>query len=155
MRFCGYALAVALLVDDVAPAQTVDVAAELQKLERQWLVAHVYYKPTKVNADLSKLLADLGHTVEIKDGKLTSLDADKAGFHLLADFDPTQKPKSVDLTIPGKKKQVLLAIYRLEDDVLSISVGAGNIRPELFMNPEEQVMLVLKGARKKSGQTPK
>jgi uncharacterized protein (TIGR03067 family) len=89
----------------------------------------------------------LGRRVEIKDGQFAACQPDQAGYHLLVDFDPTSKPKSVDLTVPGQKKIVLLGIYRLEDDVLSIAVSTADTRPETYMRPEDQVLLVMKRAR--------
>ena len=67
-------------------------------------------------------------------------------------------PSSYDWTSPytlntvpdGLTNTVLLGIYRLEADILSIAVSAGNKRPESFTNPRDQVLLVLKRAPKKA-----
>jgi uncharacterized protein (TIGR03067 family) len=140
---------VALLSGSAAPAWAAD-SAELKKIEGRWLVAHRYYKPSKVNTVVGKLLTELGHEVEIKDGKLSACDPKKAGQYLLLEIDPAARPKAIDLKVPDKKDQVLLGIYRLEDDVLSVAVGAGGQRPKAFMNPNGQVLLVLKRASKKT-----
>ena len=103
-----------------------------------------------MNASIGKLLTDLGHEVEIKNGKMSAVDAGKEGVYVLIDFIPKTTPKSVNLTIPGKTNTVLLGIYRLEGDILSIAVSAGNKRLESFTNPRDQVLLVLKRAPKKA-----
>jgi uncharacterized protein (TIGR03067 family) len=148
MRLCGWMLAVTVLSAGSAQAQNVDIAQEIKKLEGQWLVAHRAYTPSKANAAVTKILMDLGTKVEIQDGKISAGDADKDGYHLDADFDPTSKPKNLDLTVPGEKKRVLLGIYFLEDDVLSIAVGTKDVRPKSFAITNDRVLLILKKARK-------
>jgi uncharacterized protein (TIGR03067 family) len=147
MRTIVLALTALLFAGGVAVAQAPG-AAELKKLEGRWLVAHRHYTPSTVTDPVAQLLTGLGHVVEIRDGKLSARDPDKAGVYLTISFDSAAKPKAVDLKGPGKKDQVLLGIYSLENDVLSLEIGTGKVRPTSFMNPEDQVLLVLKRAPK-------
>src|SRR5260370_21524762 len=128
MRFRRCVIAFALLSAGLARALADDAATEAGKLEGQWRVAHRAYKDSKANADVSKILLNLGTKVEIKDGKLSSCDPDKAGRHLDVEFDGTVTPKTVDLTVPGKQKRVLLGIYRLEDDLLALALRTAHER---------------------------
>jgi uncharacterized protein (TIGR03067 family) len=148
MRLCGWMLAVAVVFSGSARAQNVDIAQEIKRLEGKWLVAHRAYSPSKTNAAVVKMLMDLGNKVEIAEGKITACDSDKEGYHLDADFDPASQPKHVDLTVPGEKKKVLLGIYFLEDDVLSIAVSPNDVRPKSFTIINDRVLLILKKARK-------
>jgi uncharacterized protein (TIGR03067 family) len=147
MRLIRYVVAVALLGCGVASAQTVDVPAEMKKLERKWVLAHAHYTPSKATADVARILTNLGRRVEIRDGRLSASDSDKSDNYLLVDFDPTANPKTVDLRVPSKKDQVLLGIYRLDDDVLSLAVATQNVRPDSFRGPEDQIVLIFKRAR--------
>jgi uncharacterized protein (TIGR03067 family) len=144
----GYVFAVALFGYSVASAQTVDVPAEMKKLEQKWILAHSHYTPSKATADVAKILASLGRRVEIKDGRLSAFDSERNDNYLLVNFDPTANPKTVDLRVPSRKDQVLLGIYRLDDDVLSLAVATRHSRPESFRAPEDQIVLILKRARK-------
>lgn len=149
MRRIRFAFLVALLSGSAVSARADDSAAGPQTPEGRWLIAHRYYTPSEITAGVGKVLTDLGHEVEIKNGKLSACDSAKAGVYLLIDFQPNTTPKSVNLTIPGKKNTVLLGIYRLEGKILSIAVATGNKRPDSFTNPRDQVLLVLKRAPKK------
>jgi uncharacterized protein (TIGR03067 family) len=149
MRLIGCAT-VLLLAGNLAGAEPVKMAAEQKRLEGQWVIAQRSYTPTGATAQLGKLLTDLGQKVEIKQDKLSATDPDKAGRYLFVQFDPRSKPKALNLKIPGNDNQVLLGIYRLENDLLSLVIGTGNVRPKLFGPFDHQVLLVLKRAPKKS-----
>jgi uncharacterized protein (TIGR03067 family) len=140
-------LGVALLSGGAALGGSPETAAELKKLEGRWLVAHRSYTPSKVTDPVAKLLTALGHRVEIKDGKLSALDADKEGTAYEISFDPAKNPKAVNLTVPGEKRQVLLGIYSLEDDILCLEFGTGKSRPKERLRPDDQVQLILKRAK--------
>jgi uncharacterized protein (TIGR03067 family) len=150
MRLSGWVLAVAVLSGSFVRAQDADIAEEIKRLEGHWHVAHRAYSPAKTDAAVTKILMDLGNKIEIKDGKLSAYGPGKEEYHLDADFDPTSKPKNVDLRVPGDKKQVLLGIYSLENDVLSIAVSTKGVRPKSFTIMNERVVLILKKARRQT-----
>jgi hypothetical protein len=140
-----FALVVALLAGSAVPVQ----AAKPDGVDGHWLVVHRYYTPSKVTGFLGKLLTNLGTEVDIRNGKFSSRDPDKGNVYLLADFRADTDPKTVDLRKPANPNQVLLGIWRLDGHILTIEVGSGNQRPTGFMNAQNDVMLILKRARKK------
>jgi len=133
------------------PVGAADPGADLKQIEGRWMVAHRAYTPSKANDRVGQLLTSLGQQVEIKDGKLSPADPKKGDVYLLVSFYPTTKPKAIDLKLPDKKEKALLGIYNLEDDILSLNVGTGDIRPKKFAIQEDQVVLILKRAPKKPG----
>ena len=145
MRMIRFALAAALLASSAAPVQAGKSAAEV---EGRWLVVHRYYTPSKITGALGKVLTNLGTEVEIKNGKLSSRNANNQSVYLLAEFRTDTDPKAVDLRKPANPNQVLLGIYRLQGNLLTIEVGSGNQRPTGFMNAQDDVMLILKRAPK-------
>ncbi len=149
MRWIVVAFAAVLWCGAAAHVQSADSSAELKQVQDRWLVAHRYYTPSGITDSLGKLLTNLGEQVEIKDGMLSSRDPGKEDVYLLVDFNPSGDPKTVDMRVPDNEDAVLLGIYKLEDDILSLVVGTGN-RPTNFTNSETQVMLVLKRAAKKA-----
>lgn len=149
MRMIRFALLAGLLSASTAAIWADDSATGSETPDGRWIVAHRYYTPSKTTDAVGKLLTDLGREVEIKNGKLSASDPTKAGLYFLVDFLSNTTPKSVNLKVPGKRETLLLGIYRVEGDVMSLAIGAGNKRPETFTKPQEQVMLVLKRAPKK------
>src|SRR5215467_5155160 len=117
MRMIRLALLATLLSGSAASARGDDSPAAPPSPEGRWLVTHRSYTPSDVNAAVGKLLTDLGNEIEIKNGRLYPCDPSKGSFYLLVDFHPSTNPKSVDLTIPGKKQTILLGIYRFDGDV--------------------------------------
>ncbi len=112
-------------------------------LQGRWTVAHRYYTPSDTTKDVAKQLTDLGGEVEIADGKLKASDPEKGGYHFVITLHPSTTPKGIDLKVPNEDK-TLLAIYSVEDNVLTIDVATGSSRPTEFRDPEKQVMLVLR-----------
>lgn len=147
MRWITLGFAATLLSGAAALVQAADEGTELQRLQDRWIVPHRYYTPSAATDPLAKLLTDLGNDVEIKNGKLSAREPDKEGRHLLIEFDSSTEPKNVNLRIPDQEDQVLLGIYKLEDDILSLAVGTGT-RPTEFSNSETQVLLILTRAPK-------
>jgi uncharacterized protein (TIGR03067 family) len=150
MRVIKFALLAALLSGGAALAQGPGAAPQVKKLDGRWLVVHRNYLPSPATDPVGKLLTNLGYAVEIRDGKLLARDPGKSDVYLLVTFDPTATPKAVDLKVPDKKDGVLLGIYRLDGDILTLAVGTGKSRPTTFSDPAHQVQLILKRVPKKA-----
>ncbi len=153
MRMIKWAILTILLCNGPGMIRADGTSTEPQTPEGRWFVAHRSYTPSDTTAALGKVLTDLGHDVEIKNGKISACDPSKAGIYLLVDFRPGTTPKSVDLKVPSNKDKVLRGIYRLDGDVLSLAVSAKNKRPDKFSNSQDHVLLVLK-RKPKSPSTP-
>jgi hypothetical protein len=152
MRLSKCALLLVPLFGSAVVVRGDETSAAPQKPEGRWLVVHRVYTPSEITANVGKLLADLGNEVEIKNGRMSACNSAKAGFYLLVDFRPKTTPKAVDLKVPGQNERVLLGIYRMEGDVMSLAISAVNKRPDRFTNPRDQVLLVLKRPPKKLSQ---
>ena len=64
-------------------------------------------------------------------------------------INPAGKPKELDLK-PEGKDDAMLAIYRIEKDVLTICIveGAGNARPNEFAAKDRNIVVTLKREKK-------
>jgi uncharacterized protein (TIGR03067 family) len=149
MSLLRLAFIAALLSPFSAFAHDDDKPADNQQVERAWRIVHRAYNPTtKAAAELGKTLEDLGRNVEIKGGRLSSCEDDKLGQYVTVTFDPGASPQRVDLEIPGDAK-LFRGIYRIDGDVLSISISTGKNRAESFQIGKECVLLILKEVPKK------
>ncbi|HLJ94737.1 MAG TPA: hypothetical protein VKU02_16235 [Gemmataceae bacterium] len=153
MRMIKLALLTTLLCNAPGMIRADGTSTGPQTPEGRWYVAHRSFTPSNTTAAIGKVLTDLGHDVEIKNGKISACDPSKAGIYLLAEFRPNTTPKSVDLKVPSNKDKPLKGIYRLDGDVLSLAVSAKNKRPDTFNNAQDQVLLVLK-RKPKTSSTP-
>jgi uncharacterized protein (TIGR03067 family) len=142
MRLTRFLLAAALLLGAALCARAEDpTARELRWLQGRWIVAKFLYTPSRTTDPVAGTLEALGGSLDIMDGKLSPNPPVKNAQALPIQFDPTAKPKSVDLTLPDGR--VLPGIYLLEADVLTLAVSTGDARPTTLRSAPGQVVVIL------------
>jgi uncharacterized protein (TIGR03067 family) len=141
MRSIGAFLTVAILTN--ASALGADATTDIQKLAGQWRVAHRAYGASRKATEIGKILSELGNIVKIEDDKLSPAESEKKSDGLDIQFDPTAKPKSVDLTL-SDKKPTLYGVYSLEGSILALNFGVDGTRPKSSVRTGDEVLLILK-----------
>lgn len=89
-----------------------------------------YIRLLRVNdatSAVAEQLADIGERVRFRDGKMRLPDEDNE-----VAFKTEFGEGTIDLTTPGKNGRKYLAIYRIEDGVLTIVINCGTARPASF-----------------------
>jgi uncharacterized protein (TIGR03067 family) len=148
MPFIGYIVTVGLLAS-AALGHTHQSSTIPKELKGVWVIGYRAYEPSPATNEAANLLNQLGAKVEFKGGKLEAADKNRAGNYLLVEFGSAGKLKSIDLKAPGKGKQVLRGIYRLENGLLTIAVGVGGARPQSFEKKADRILLLMKRLPKK------
>jgi uncharacterized protein (TIGR03067 family) len=127
-----------------APAPAEDKKKDEDKIQGNWTVVSRESMGRKTPEKELKALK-----VTIKDDTITIDDSKKKEKYTYK-LDPSKKPKTIDLFNTGKK-DTTLAIYKLDNDTLSVCWSEDLAkRPTKFASDEEsgQRMIVLKRAKK-------
>jgi len=123
-----------------APLPKKSARAEGPNLQGEWEVVS-WGKQLREGGGLARVTAAM--TVRIGSGRLEIALHGSPLYDWSLTFHPTARPASVDL-LDSRNNATLLAIYRLEGDVLTICYrGPGEDRPTDF-NGQMQWQLVLK-----------
>src|SRR5207302_8904842 len=119
MRMIRFAILAVLLLGSTASVRAGDPASNSPSPEGRWLVAHRYFTPSDVNASIGKLLTDLGHEVEIKNGKMSAVDAGKEGVYVRIDFNPKTTQKTVNRTSTCEPNRITHSRVRVTVAILA------------------------------------
>ncbi len=149
-----FVLSIVCITLAVVTTRAADAPKDAEKIQGNWgAVSYVedgQGAGEKVSADESPVRWD------IKGDKLTML-ADVEGASAKGSFklDPAKKPKTIDITFPpapgSKKDQVMLGIYELDGDTLTICYALdGGRRPKEFKSTagSKNILIVFKPRKK-------
>jgi uncharacterized protein (TIGR03067 family) len=116
--------------------------ADLKKMQGEWTVEKAVRDGKAAPAEVLKQMK-----VTIADSKITIDDGSARDESAHMTLDPSKKPAEIDLALStGGKPGLILGIYELESDTLTICWNKDGARPKTFVIDEDakNILLVLK-----------
>ena len=118
-----------------------DSQQELAKLQGEWLMESREMRGQKTRDEIVKQFT---LTIQGNQWIVNSTDPQASLARTTIQVDPTNNPKSIDLTMEGK--EVALGIYKLEGDTLTLcrNTATGDVeRPTEFKTSADGGMLIV------------
>jgi uncharacterized protein (TIGR03067 family) len=148
LRKSALVLVAALLAGADAPKDT--AKGEVKKVQGTWKATSLTYNGKEVPVDGKRKirLVFKGDTASVEADKSTKKEYAKVKFA----FDPSTKPRCVDLTVVGgvQKDTTMEGIYELKGNKLKLCVKVlGKERPTKFESPEGESIALIEFERVK------